>query len=200
MGRIASRADIEEEQAPVDRSGIPVELMDAAGDAEKRVTSLELFFDLVFVFAITQVTGFVSADPTWTRLFEGLAVLAVLWFAWTGYAWLGNTADAEEGVVRVTLLGAMAAMLIASLAVPHAFGSDGEIFGLAYACVRLFHVGTYALVARNQHDTDLAGAVARLASTILPRVRSVLARRPVMSSSRRDRRANCKGGADRGRP
>ena len=142
--------------------------MDAAADEEKRVTSLELFFDLVFVFAITQVTGFVSAGPTWTRLFEGLAVLAVLWFAWTGYAWLGNTADAEEGVVRVTLLGAMAAMLIASLAVPHAFGSDGLIFGVAYACVRLFHVGTYALVARNQHDTDLAGAVARLASTILP--------------------------------
>jgi low temperature requirement protein LtrA len=142
--------------------------MEAKAAEEKRVTSLELFFDLVFVFALTQVTGFVTADPTWTRLLEGLAILAVLWFAWTGYAWLGNTADAEEGVVRVTLFGAMAAMLVASLAVPHAFGRDGLIFGVAYAAVRLFHVGTYALVARAQHDTDLAGAVGRLASTILP--------------------------------
>jgi low temperature requirement protein LtrA len=59
---------------------------------DQRVTSLELFFDLVLVFAITQVTGFISADPTWTRLVEGLAILAALWWAWVSYAWLANTA------------------------------------------------------------------------------------------------------------
>jgi low temperature requirement protein LtrA len=122
----------------------------------------------VFVFALTQVTGFVSSDPTWTRLLEGLAILAVLWFAWSGYAWLGNTADAEEGRMRLPLLGAMGAMLIASLAVPHAFGSDGLIFGLAYFAVRAFHVGTYASVARTEHDEQLQRVVARLASTTMP--------------------------------
>jgi low temperature requirement protein LtrA len=136
--------------------------------SEKRVTSLELFFDLVFVFAITQVTTFVSSQPTWTRLLEGLAIMAVLWFAWSGYAWLGNTAEADEGAVRLLLLAAMGAMLIASLAVPHAFGSDGLIFGVAYLVVRLLHVGTYALVARVRRDATLAEVVGRLASTMLP--------------------------------
>ncbi len=139
-----------------------------APDEEKRVTSLELFFDLVFVFALTQVTGFVSTDPSWTRLLEGLAILAALWFAWSGYAWLGNTADAEEGLVRVPLLGAMGAMLIASLAVPHAFGSDGLTFGLAYFAVRAFHVGIYGMVARKEHDRQLQRVVARLATTTMP--------------------------------
>src|SRR5579864_361741 len=82
----------------VEAQAVADELYEASpAEDEKRVTSLELFFDLVFVFAITQVTGLVSADPTWSRLLEGLAILTVLWFAWSGYAWLGNTANAEEG-------------------------------------------------------------------------------------------------------
>jgi low temperature requirement protein LtrA len=155
-------------QTPLNTASIPDELLAAPAAGEKRVTSLELFFDLVFVFAITQVTGFVSSDPTWTRFVEGLAVLAALWFAWSGYAWLGNTANADEGVVRVMLLAAMAAMLIASLAVPHAFGSDGLVFGIAYFAVRVLHIGTYAMVARARRDPELAGVVGRLASTVLP--------------------------------
>jgi low temperature requirement protein LtrA len=110
-------------------------MLETPETAEQRVTPLELFFDLVFVFAITQVTGFVAAQSSWSRLVEGLAILAVLWFAWSSYAWLGNTAHTDEGVVRVILLCAMAAMLIASLAVPHAFGDDGLIFGIAYFVV-----------------------------------------------------------------
>ena len=62
-------------------AGIPAGLIEAPEELEQRVTPLELFFDLVFVFAITQVTGYVSARPSWTRLIEGLAILAVLWFA-----------------------------------------------------------------------------------------------------------------------
>jgi low temperature requirement protein LtrA len=121
-------------------------------EREQRVTPLELFFDLVFVFASTQVTGFVSSAPSWSRLLEGLAILAVLWFAWSGYAWLGNTANTDEGLVRVLMFAAMGAMLVASLAVPHAFGADGLIFGVAYFVVRLLHIGCYAAVARAQHD------------------------------------------------
>jgi low temperature requirement protein LtrA len=150
------------------RARIPESLAEAPEEAEQRVTPLELFFDLVFVFAITQVTGFVSADPSWTRLIEGLAILAVLWFAWSGYAWLGNTAGSDEGLVRVILIAAMAAMLIASLAVPHAFGRDGLSFGVAYFVVRILHIGCYVAVARSRDDQQLLTVVWRLGSTILP--------------------------------
>jgi low temperature requirement protein LtrA len=142
--------------------------LDPTAEVEQRVTPLELFFDLVFVFAITQVTGFVSARPSWTRLVEGLAILAVLWFAWSGYAWLGNTANTDEGLVRVILLAAMAAMLIGSLAVPHAFGKYGLIFGTAYFLIRALHIGCYAALARARQDPTLAAAVGRLGSTMLP--------------------------------
>jgi low temperature requirement protein LtrA len=135
-------------------------------EVEQRVTALELFFDLVFVFAITQITGFVSADPTWTRLFEGLAILAVLWWAWVAYAWLANNAASDEGPVRVTLLAAMGAMLVASLAVPKGFGADALVFGIAYFTVRALHLVAYVIIGRD--DPSLLAVVARLASTIMP--------------------------------
>jgi len=135
---------------------------------EQRVTPLELFLDLVFVLAITQVTGYVSHDPTWTRLFEGLAILAVAWWVWSAYAWLGNTAGSDEGIARVVLMAAAAGMLIASLAVPHAFGSDALIFAIAIFAVRLIHLGAYSLIARMRGDTDLATVVAGLAQSVLP--------------------------------
>src|SRR5829696_9751756 len=98
---------------------------------EQRVTPLELFFDLVFVYAITQVTLLMSDDPTWHGLGRGLLVLAALWWTWTGYAWLTNTLEPEAGAVRAAMVAAMAAMLIVALAVPHAFGDDGVLFGVA---------------------------------------------------------------------
>jgi low temperature requirement protein LtrA len=141
-------------------------VFEEAVEAEQRVTPLELFFDLVFVFALTQVTGFVSSDPTWTRLVEGMAILAVLWWAWESYAWLQNTAASDEGAMRVVLLSAMGAMLIASLAVPRAFGDDGLIFGIAYFAVRALHIGAYVIVSRG--DPVLRAVVLRLASTVIP--------------------------------
>ncbi len=94
---------------------------------EERVTPLELFFDLVFVFAITQVTALVADDPTWAGLARGVLVLGVLWWAWAAYAWLTNTLNPDEGVVRIAMFAAMAAMLIVSLAVPEAF-DDVPVF------------------------------------------------------------------------
>src|SRR3954453_19477548 len=95
--------------------------------SDERVTYLELFFDLVFVFAITQVTGLMAAAGGWTGVGQGLRVLAALWWAWAGYAWLTNRLDPEEGGVRLAVFVAMAALLIASLAVPRAFGGDAEV-------------------------------------------------------------------------
>ena len=128
--------------------------------ADERVTPLELFFDLIFVFAITQVTGLVVADPTWTGLVQGLLVLGVLWWAWAAYAWLTNTIDPEEGVVRLVMFGAMGAMLIVSFAVPDAFGDDAFLFACAYAIVRIAHLVLYAVAGRG--DRELLEAVARL--------------------------------------
>jgi len=129
--------------------------------AEERVTPLELFFDLIFVFAITQVTSLVVADPTWAGLARGLVVLAVLWWAWTAYAWLTNTINPEEGEVRLVMFAAMGAMLIASLAVPDVFGDDALLFAGAYAFVRIAHLVLYTFAGRG--DRDLLGAVGRLA-------------------------------------
>src|SRR6476620_6628598 len=85
-----------------------------------RVTALELFFDLVFVLAVTQCTALMAHDPSWTSLFEGVAVLGVLWWSWVGYAWLTSGIDPEEGWVRLIMFAAMAAALVASLCVPEA--------------------------------------------------------------------------------
>ncbi len=138
------------------------------GRGEERVTPLELFFDLVFVFAITQVTSMLSADPTWGGLGRALLVLGALWWAWTGYAWLTNTVDPDQGAVRLAILGAMAAMLVVALAVPNAFGRDGVLFGVAYLSVRVLHIVLFVLAARG--DRKMLGSVLRLAigSTIGP--------------------------------
>jgi low temperature requirement protein LtrA len=125
---------------------------------ERRVTPLELFFDLVFVFAITQVTGFLSDHLTWAGLAQGLALLAALWWAWVGYSWLTNNAvRAEEATpARLVVLSAMAAMLVASLAVPDAFGEAGILFGGAYFVVRLLHLALYTFTTGDSPEARRA--------------------------------------------
>jgi len=137
---------------------------------EQRVTPLELFFDLVFVYAITQVTQLMSHDPTWRGVARGMLVLAALWWAWTGYAWLTNTLEPEEGQVRAGMFGAMAAMLVVALAVPEAFESDAVLFGVAYLIVRLLHILLYAIAGKR--DPDLLGAVLRFtpSATLAPAI------------------------------
>jgi low temperature requirement protein LtrA len=110
---------------------------------EQKVTPLELFFDLVFVFAFTQVTGLMAENPTWEGLGQGMLVLAAVWWAWGGYAWLTNSLHSDDGIARLGLLAAMGAMLIAALAVPEAFGEDSVIFGVAYFAVRAIHIAVY---------------------------------------------------------
>jgi low temperature requirement protein LtrA len=141
---------------------------DQQAERGQRVTSLELFFDLVLVFAFTQVTTFLSHHPTWGGLLRGLLLLSALWWAWSAYAWLTNTLDPEEGAVRLAMFAAIAAMLVVSLAAPGAFGSDGVTFGVAYFVVRAFHLLLYAIAGRG--DRDLFRAVVRIvpAATLAP--------------------------------
>jgi low temperature requirement protein LtrA len=130
---------------------------------EHQVTPLELFFDLVFVFAITQVTILLADDPTWGGVLRGMLVLAALWWAWTAYAWLTSATDVDEGGVRLVMLASMGAMFSVALAVPGAFGDDAVLFGVAYLLVRLVHLVLAATVARD--DRDRLGALLRFVPT-----------------------------------
>jgi low temperature requirement protein LtrA len=128
---------------------------------EHRVTPRELFFDLVFVFAFTQVATLLAADPTFAGIGRGVLVLAALWWAWTAYAWLTNVVDPEEGLVGAVLLVALIAMFVAALAVLHVFDDDGVLFGAAFLVVCSMHTTLYAFVGRG--DPDQLRALLRLA-------------------------------------
>ena len=115
----------------------------------ERVTPLELFFDLVFVLALTQCTALMAANPTWEGLAQGLLVLAVLWWSWVGYAWLTSVLDPEEGAVRLVIFGAMGAFLVAALCVPEAFGESAVLFACAYGIVRFSQIALFVLASRD---------------------------------------------------
>lgn len=128
---------------------------------EETVRPLELFFDLVFVLAITQCTALIADNPTWEGLAQGLLVLAVLWWAWVGYSWLTSVVDPEEGAVRFAIFAAMAAMLVVGLAVPQAFSDLGLLFAGAYAVVRVMQIALFAIASRG--DPGLRRSVIGLA-------------------------------------
>jgi low temperature requirement protein LtrA len=132
---------------------------------EKRVSPLELFFDLVFVFALTQVTKLMSDNPTWEGLGQGMLVLAALWWAWGAYSWLTNYIAADEGKERLLMFAVMGAFLIAALAVPHAFNDDALVFAIAYAVARWLHIFIFA---EANDDVDAGMAIRRLARTAIP--------------------------------
>jgi low temperature requirement protein LtrA len=115
-----------------------------------KAVPLELFFDLVFVFAITQVSTLMAADPTWSGVVRGLAVLAVLWWAWVGYSWLASATDPEEGWVRLAFFAVMAAMFVVALATDEAFGASAVTFAVAYLVVRFLHLGVFLVLARTE--------------------------------------------------
>lgn len=137
--------------------------LSAARREGERVTPLELFFDLVFVLAITQCTALMSHHPTWSGLLQGLLVLGVLWWAWTGYAWLTSVIDPEEGAVRLVIFVAMAALLIASLCVPDAFSNLGLAFALSIGVFRLAHIALFMLASPD--DDALRHSVLGLAAS-----------------------------------
>jgi low temperature requirement protein LtrA len=138
---------------------------DFAVEQEHRVSPIELFFDLVFVFAFTQVTTLWLEQSSWAGLGRGLLVLAVLWWVWAGYAWLTNAADADTGIVTWVLLFASSATFIAALAVPDAFGTHRLLFGVALFVVSAAFVGLYTLVSK--HEPELFAAVLRLSRAVL---------------------------------
>ncbi|MEJ3405696.1 low temperature requirement protein A [Rathayibacter sp. YIM 133350] len=139
------------------------------------VTTLELFFDLVFVFAFRQVTAIMLADESWLGVVQGLITLGLVWWVWTAYAWLANQARADRGIVYATMVVAVIAMLVGSVAVPEAWndrmgGVSGPlVFVAAYLALRLVHLVGYLFAAGD--DTALRRQlVATLPRAIVPSV------------------------------
>ncbi len=128
---------------------------------DARVSPLELFFDLVFVLALTQCTQLMADDPSWEGLARAMLILALLWWSWSGYVWLTGTVDPEEGAARLVIFAAMAAFLVAALCVPEAFDDRALLFAGAYAAVRVAHLGLYAVASRD--DPQLRRSVTMLA-------------------------------------
>lgn len=132
------------------------------------VTQLELFFDLVLVFAFTQVTDLAAHETTALNMLRAVLVLAVMWWVWIAYAWLGNVVKADEGIARVAMFAAMGAALIVAEVIPEAFhdmpgGWYGPlVFAIAYLVIRLVHLLMFWLASNE--DQQLRGQVTRWAA------------------------------------
>jgi low temperature requirement protein LtrA len=115
---------------------------------ERRTSPVELFWDLVFVFAVTQVTTLLYHHLSWGGFGRAMLVLALVWWAWSAFVWAANAEESDSATLRLTLLAASAFIFIAGLALPQAFGSEGMLFAVTYALVRLMHLALYAEESR----------------------------------------------------
>jgi len=138
-------------------------MADTAYVHEQRVTPLELFFDLVFVFTMTRVTALMAHDLTWASVGQGLLVLAALWWGWAAYGWLTNHVSGDDDRARLVVIVAMAAMVLVALAVPEAFDAHALLFALAYLVMRLAHLALWWVASSD--DPDVHVAVGRLFPT-----------------------------------
>jgi low temperature requirement protein LtrA len=139
--------------------------------AQASVTPLELFFDLVFVFALTQVTAFMADELSWHSILRGVLVTTLLWWAWTAYAWLANVVSAEERPLKLAILTAMSAMFVLALCIPEAFddapgGLRGPVvLAVCYLVVRLMHFLMFLIISRE--DAALRAQVFRFAPSVV---------------------------------
>ena len=130
------------------------------------MTPLELFFDLVFVFALTEVTTLLAQDISWVNYLRGLSVLMAVWWAWVGFSWLTNARNAETEWRRFAIMCTMAALLIVAIAIPQAYGADAMVFAVAYSVVIVLYLATYAISVRD--DPAMLRAVRRLGAGAMP--------------------------------
>jgi low temperature requirement protein LtrA len=126
---------------------------------ERRTSPVELLWDLVFVFAVTQVTTLLSRDLSWAGLGRSMLVLALVWWAWSAFVWAANAQDTASPTLRLVLLLAMVLAFVSGLALPHAFDDEAPVFAASYAAVRFLHLALYADASRrgNASWTAIAG-------------------------------------------
>lgn len=123
----------------------------------QRVSTLELFFDLVFVFTVTQLTAVLSHDLSWKSLGQVMIMLALIWWMYAGYAWLTNSISTREPRQRAILLGGMAGYFVLALAVPGAFHGSGLAFGVGYLIVVAVHSSLFIWTASAQSSRAFLG-------------------------------------------
>jgi low temperature requirement protein LtrA len=133
-------------------------------DAERRTMPVELLWDLVFVFAVTRVTTLLSSDLSWAGFGRAMLALALVWWAWSAFAWVTNAQDPDSSTFRLALLLATGLIFITGLALPRSFGADGPLFAVTYACVRLLHLLLYVDVSRRGNAS--MAAIAGFAVTV----------------------------------
>jgi len=156
---VASHRDthVVDEPAP---AGVPEAL-----ERERRTTPVELLWDLVFVFAITQVTTLLWRDLSWRGFGRAMLVLALVWWAWSAFVWAANAQVADSPTLRACLLISSIAIFITGLSVPHAFGSEATLFAVTYAVVRFLHLGLYADASKRGNASW--AAIAGFAVTVI---------------------------------
>jgi low temperature requirement protein LtrA len=138
---------------------------EAAVEPERRTSSIELFWDLVFVFAVTQVSTLLSGHLSWSGLGRAMLVLALIWWAWSAFVWAANAQRDDSPSLRLSLLLAAGFIFISGLAVPGAFGSEAMLFAVSYAVVRLLHLALYADASRRGRASW--SAIAGFTATVL---------------------------------
>jgi len=116
--------------------------------SERRTSPVELLWDLVFVFSVTQVTALIAGDLTWAGFAHGLIVLALVWWAWSAFVWAANAEEEQSRALRAILLLGMLLVFVAGLALPSAFSGKATLFAVTYAAVRFLHLGLYAHASR----------------------------------------------------
>jgi low temperature requirement protein LtrA len=131
------------------------------GQDEQRATSLELFYDLVFVFAVTQISHLLLADLSWAGAGRSALLLLVVWWSWNYTTWVTNELDPESPVVRLLMIVLMLASLIMAIAIPHAFDSDALLFVGCYLAIQIGRHTflTFAAADRGEPERERAGAI-----------------------------------------
>jgi low temperature requirement protein LtrA len=132
---------------------------------ERRTSPVELLWDLVFVFAVTQVSTTLSHDLAWPSVGRSLLLLALVWWAWSAFVWAANAEEEDSRLFRVVLLVALVMMFLAGVVLPDAFRGEAAAFVASYAAVRFLHLGVYADASRRGHAslTAIAGFGATVA-------------------------------------
>ncbi len=126
---------------------------------ERRTSPIELLWDLVFAFAVTQVASLIAHRPTWAHFGGAMLVLALVWWAWSAFVWAANAHPASSRSLRLCLLTGTVLVFVVGLTVPSAFGRESLLFAAAYVAVRLLHLGVYVDASRrgNAGGAAIAG-------------------------------------------
>lgn len=122
---------------------------DVRGGTERNASTLELFFDLVYVFAITQVVSFIHPEPTMAGLARGTLLLFLLWWTWSTYTWTTNWTGTSSLQLKLFVMTAMGATLVMGISVPDSFDSSSRLFGISYFGVRALVAGLYWYESRD---------------------------------------------------